>query len=92
MLLLDLLDRKSAGVVGGLRVVGHPEILEAALARRLRHPRQRLSAVGGIGMTVQDAVQVVVGDQLLQFPLRRPLDFAASFARFRLDEGRPSAR
>ena len=40
MLLLDLLDRKSAGVVGGLRVVGHPEILEAALARRLRHPRQ----------------------------------------------------
>jgi hypothetical protein len=43
-------------------------------------------------MTVQDAVQIVVGDQLLQFPLRRPLDFAASFARFRLDEGRPSAR
>ena len=38
-------------------------------------------------MTVQDAVQVVVGDELRQFPLSRALDFVAPFAQFRLDEG-----
>jgi hypothetical protein len=45
----------TAGVVGGFRVVGHSDILEAAVARRLRHPLQRLGAVGGVRVTVQDA-------------------------------------
>jgi hypothetical protein len=37
VLLLDLFDREPAGVVRGLRVVRHPEILETAVLWRKRH-------------------------------------------------------
>ena len=86
VLLLDLLDRKPAGVVRGLGMVGDAEILEAALARGLGHRLQRLGAVGGVGVAVQDAAQVLVGDELRQLALQRPFDLAAALAQFRLDE------
>jgi hypothetical protein len=86
VLLLDLLERKPAGVVRRLRVVRHPEILEAALARGVRHRLQRLGAVGRVGVTVQDPAQVAVGDQFRQNALQRPFDLVAPLAQFGLDE------
>ena len=45
VLLRDLLDRQSAGVVGGLGMIGYAEILETALARGLGHGLEGLGAV-----------------------------------------------
>jgi hypothetical protein len=52
MLLLDVFGRQSANLVRRLGVIGYPEILEAAFARRLGHRLQRLCAVGRVGETM----------------------------------------
>jgi hypothetical protein len=91
MLLVDLLEREPAGVVRGLRMVRHSEILKAPLARRVRHRFQCLRAVGRVGVTVQDPVQVAVGDELWQLSLKRPLDFAAPSLSSGSMKGRPRA-
>ena len=87
VLLRDLLDRETAGVVRGLGMVGDAEILEAALARGLGHRLQGLGAVGGIGVAVKDSAQVLVGDELRQLALQGQLDLAAPLPEFRIDEG-----
>ena len=92
MLLRDLIDGKPAGVVGRLQMIGHSEILEAALTAGLGYRLQRFCAIGGVGVTVQDAVQFLVSDELGNLAFQRTLDFAASLAQLRLDESRPSAR
>jgi hypothetical protein len=68
-------------------MVGDPEILEAALARRLRHGLQGLGAVGGIGVAVKDPAQVVVVDELWQLALQSQLELTASLPEFGIDEG-----
>jgi hypothetical protein len=87
VLLDDLLDGQTTGVVGGLRMVGDTEILETALARGLGHGLQRLCAVGSICVAVQDSAKVLVGDQLRQFAVQSQFDFTAPLPEFRIDEG-----
>jgi hypothetical protein len=91
VLLLDLLDGETAGVVRRLRMVGHPEILEASLTCGLRHRLERLGPVGRFGVTVQNPVEVAVGDQFRQLALEGPFDLAAPLTQFRLDEWKPES-
>ena len=50
-------------------MIRHSEILKAALSRGVRHRLERLSAIGSVGVTVQDSAEIVVGDELGQFAL-----------------------
>src|SRR3982074_789972 len=54
MLLRDLLDGKTARVMGGFRMVGNSEIPVASSARRLGHGVQRIDAIGQVCMGVQN--------------------------------------
>ena len=67
-------------------MIGDPEILIAALARRLRHHLQRIDAVREIGMRMQDAAQVAVRDEARQRALIARVDLVAAFAQLRRDE------
>src|SRR4051794_5471081 len=72
-------------------MVGHPEILEAPLARRLCHCLEGLGPVRRFGVTVQNAVEVAVLDQLRQLALQGTFDLAVPLAQFGLDEGKPES-
>jgi hypothetical protein len=87
VLLRDLLNGETTGVVGGFGMVGYAEILEAPLARGLSHGLQRLGAVGSIGVGVKDTAQVLVGDELREFAFQSRLDLAASLPELGVDEG-----
>ena len=68
-----------------LAMVGHRQVLEAGSTRRPRHRLEVFLAVGGIGMAVQVAAQVLARDERWQ---RTPLggfDLAAVLAQFRRD-------
>src|SRR6266550_5593418 len=71
LLLFDFLEREAPGVVPRLRVVSDPEILKAAFARGQGHALQRLGAVRRVGMAMEDAVQILVGDKLRKLALER---------------------
>ena len=89
MLLHDLLDGKTARVMGGFRMIGNSEIYVASIARRLSHGVQRIDAIGQVRMGVQNAADILVANQLRQLALQRLLDFALAFAQLGRNERQP---
>ena len=91
MLLIDFVDRQAARVVRGFGVIGDAEILIPALARRLRHHLQRIDAVRQIGMRMQDAAEIAVGDERGSSPsIARSISSRPSRSSGAM-KGRPSA-
>jgi hypothetical protein len=56
----DLLDGKTARVMGGFRMIGNSEIRVASSARRLGHGAQRIDTIGQVRMGVQNAADILV--------------------------------
>src|SRR5262245_60190767 len=92
VLLSDLFQRKSSGVVRRLRMVGNAEILIAALPHCLRHLGEAVDAVRELGVGVQDAADVAVAHQARQTTGESELDFVVALAQFRLYERQPERR
>ena len=80
MLLRDLFQRETTCIVCRLRMVGDPEILEAALPRRFCHCLERLGAVRRGRMTVKYAAEVFVADKLWQCVLGSFIYLVPAFA------------
>src|ERR1044072_1962892 len=87
VLLRDLLEGKTARIVRRLGMVGDPEIVEAAVAGRLRHRLQKLGAIRGIRVAGKDSAEVLMGDKLRQLALQGQLDLSAPLPQFGIDEG-----
>ena len=87
VLLLDLFERKPARIVRRLGVVRDTEVVEAAFAGRFRHFIESLGAVGGVGVTVQNAAQVVVSEELRKIVLQCSFDLPTTLAQLRFDKG-----
>src|SRR3954469_7486681 len=86
MLLSDLFQSETTRVVCRLRVVGDPEILEAALPRRFGHRFERFRAVRCGRMTVKYAAEVFIADKLWQCVLRSFIYLVPAFAQLGLDK------
>jgi hypothetical protein len=71
--------------VGGLRVIGHPKIVIAALAGRFDHLFERIAAIRLIGVGVENAADVRKLHQLGNATLLGERDLAAALSQFRFD-------
>src|SRR5215203_1232079 len=69
-----------------LRVIGHPEILEAALARCLRHRFKCFSAVRSRRMAMKDTAQIVIANEFWQGVFGRVVNLVSPLAQFGLDK------
>src|SRR5262245_66255024 len=78
---------ETASVARRLRMVGHAEVLVAALPRGLGHRLQCVGAVGCIGVDVQETVQGGAGDESRQAFGAGAADFIAALAQLWCDKG-----
>ena len=70
----------------GLRVIGDAEVLQAEFHGFLRHFLEGAEAVGGGGVVVEGAAEVVEFDEAGERVFGGGFDFAAVLAEFGLDE------
>src|ERR1043165_823150 len=75
---------EAAGVVRGFRMVGEPDVLEAAVARRVEHLEDRVAAVAERRVDVERAAEIADVDELFA-PLA--LQIVRGLAALRLDPG-----
>src|SRR3954463_14941885 len=68
-------------------MIGHPEILIAAGAGCVRHDLKCVDAVRKIGVRVQDAAHILIGDKLRQSALHRQSDLVRTLAQLGRNEG-----
>src|SRR6478736_10057240 len=67
-------------------MIGNAIIFEPALASSLRHHLQRFRTVGGSGVRVEDAAEILVTDEHGKLLFRRALDLAPALTQFRRDK------
>src|SRR5690349_16159773 len=82
----DFSYRRAPWVRGGLRRIGNARRSEPALASSLRHHLPRFRTVGGSGVRVEDAAEILVTDEHGKLLFRRALDLAPALTQFRRDK------